>query len=202
MEGGDRRSMTELLAPALRDGEMAERVASFDWANSELGPRTGWSPGLEAAVGLLLDSPVGMVLLWGRDGVLIYNDAYIPVAGDRHPEALGRSARTIWPEIWDWNRDVIARGLRGEAMTYHDQSFTILRGGAHQEAWFDLFYAPVRGWGKNPVGVLCTTIETTGRVQVAARAAESERRLASSEARLSMLVNQASIGIVQSGELR
>ena len=32
----------------------------------------------------------------------LYNDAYLPIAGTKHPWALGRAAREVYPEAWDF----------------------------------------------------------------------------------------------------
>ncbi|MFX6118590.1 hypothetical protein ABTE85_20240, partial [Acinetobacter baumannii] len=67
---------------------MAERIRAFDWSTTELGPIDRWPPSLSAAIRLLLASPVPMVMLWGRPGYMIYNDAYAVFAGGRHPYLL------------------------------------------------------------------------------------------------------------------
>ena len=56
-------------------GEMARLIAAHDWSAS-LGPVQDWPASLTTTVGLMIHSPVPMVMLWGDDGVMIYNDAY------------------------------------------------------------------------------------------------------------------------------
>ena len=179
-------------------GEMAERVASFDWSTTTLGPRNAWGPEFAATVALMFDSPVAMLLLWGAEALVIYNDGYRSIAGPCHPNALGRSAREVWPEAWERNRAIVSRALKGEAFSSRNQPMVAYRSGAGEAAHYDLFFAPVRDGAGKPTGVLCTAIETTALAEASARASETERRLASSEVRLGMLVNQASVGIVQS----
>ena len=65
-------------------GEMAARIAAHDWSSS-LGPISSWPRSLQTTVGLLVHSPIPIVLLWGADGIMIYNDAYSVFAGGRHP---------------------------------------------------------------------------------------------------------------------
>jgi hypothetical protein len=48
---------------------------------------------LKTTLGLILNSPVPIVTLWGEDGVMIYNDAYAAFAGWRHPALLGSKVR-------------------------------------------------------------------------------------------------------------
>jgi hypothetical protein len=37
----------------------------------------------------------------GPDLINIYNDAYIPMLGRKHPAVFGQSAAEVWAEIWD-----------------------------------------------------------------------------------------------------
>jgi hypothetical protein len=83
-------------------GEMAGRIAAHDWSGS-LGPISAWPGSLKTVVGLLVHSPVPIVLLWGEDGIMIYNDAYSVFAGRRHPQILGSKVREGWPEVAAFN---------------------------------------------------------------------------------------------------
>ena len=73
-------------------GETGRLIASHDWSQTALGPIELWPQSLKTSLGLLLCSPVPMVMLWGEDGIMIYNDAYSVFAGGRHPEQLGSIA--------------------------------------------------------------------------------------------------------------
>ena len=66
-------------------------------------------------------SPVPIVMLWGEDGVMIYNDAYSVFAGGRHPQLLGSRVREGWPEVADFNDNVMKVGLAGGTLAYRDQ---------------------------------------------------------------------------------
>ena len=74
---------SKIGAPA-RPGGMASLIETHDWSKS-LGPIATWPQSLKTTVGLMIHSPVPMVLLWGADGIMIYNDAYSVFAGGRHP---------------------------------------------------------------------------------------------------------------------
>src|ERR1044071_7862789 len=82
-------------------GEMAARVAAFDWSETPLGPRETWSPSLKLIVATMLASQFPMALRWGPQFVIIYNDGYLPILGAKHPEALGARFREVWPEAQD-----------------------------------------------------------------------------------------------------
>ena len=79
---------------------MAARVRSHDWNSTSLGPVENWSGTLLTTVNLVLASPFPCALFWGRDLVTLYNDAYSPILGSKHPDALGCDAREIWSEAW------------------------------------------------------------------------------------------------------
>src|SRR5262245_32055945 len=81
-------------------GEMGALMRAMDWSKTPLGVVTGWPQSLKTVVNLLLNSPYPMQIWWGENLTYFYNDAYRPVLGDKHPVALGQSAREVWAEIW------------------------------------------------------------------------------------------------------
>lgn len=156
------------------EGEVARLVRARDWSGTSLGPIHAWSATLRATVDFMLASSAPMVLVWGTDQRVLYNDAYIGIAGSRHPTALGDTVRNVWPKIWEsWNADVIARAYAGESISARDHRLLLERGGRLEPYWFDLFYTPV-GDGDRIAGILCTVIDCTVRKQseIALRASE------------------------------
>jgi PAS domain S-box-containing protein len=143
---------------------MAGRVRVLDWSATPLGPIDAWPQSLKTVVGMLLAAPNPMVLLWGPEGVLIYNDGYARFAGDRHPQLLGLGAREGWPEIADFNNENIRRGLAGESWSLKDQELVLDRNGNPEPAWLDLDYGPVPDDSGRPAGVMVFVTETTDRV--------------------------------------
>ena len=156
---------------------MAGRIRAFDWSRTPLGPLADWPQSLRTAVGLLVAAPNPMVIMWGQDGVLIYNDGYARFAGRRHPELLGMKAREGWPEIADFNASNIRRGLAAEAWSLRDQQLTLDRAGAPEPVWLDLDYAPVPDESGKPAGLMVFVTETTERVAAERRQAETNERL-------------------------
>ncbi|MBM3929190.1 MAG: PAS domain S-box protein, partial [Sphingomonadales bacterium] len=105
-----------------------------------------------------------MVLLWGPDGVMIYNDGYSVFAGGRHPQLLGSKVREGWPEVAAFNDNVMRVGLAGDTLHYHDQELTLHRHGRPERVWMDLDYSPVLDETGMPGGVICILADTTERV--------------------------------------
>jgi hypothetical protein len=155
------------------NGEMAQRVLAFDWASTELGPIQDWSPSLRAAVHMVLACPVPLVMLWGRHGYMVYNDAYAVFAGGRHPYLLGCPVELGWPEVADFNRHVMDVCLGGGTLSYRDKELVLLRNGRPEDVWMDLYYSPLPDDTGRPAGVLAIVVETTERVQT-----ERERQAA------------------------
>jgi PAS domain S-box-containing protein len=159
------------------DGETTALIRNFDWSATPLGPIEHWPQSLKTVTALLLRSPVPIVMLWGPDGVMIYNDAYSVFAGGRHPQLLGSNVREGWPEVADFNDNVMKVGLAGGTLAYKDQELTLHRTSAPEQVWMNLDYWPVPDESGAPAGVICTVVETTERVKADARAnAERERQ--------------------------
>ena len=157
-------------------GEMAERVRAFDWTQTPLGPIAGWPQSLKTAVGMVLLSPVPIVMLWGEDGIMIYNDGYSQFAGQRHPSLLGSKVREGWPEVADFNDNIMKVGLAGGTLAYRDFVLHLNRTGSFEPVWLDLDYSPILDESGRPAGVMAIVIEITERVKAQNKVrAESER---------------------------
>src|SRR4249919_1156079 len=85
----------------LAGGTTGALMVGLHASNSPLGSPAGWSPALQTTVGLMLRAEAQIVLFWGPQFVALYNDAYAPTIGDKHPKALGRPARENWSELWN-----------------------------------------------------------------------------------------------------
>ena len=179
---------------ALR-GEMAARVAAYDWSRTPLGPRESWSPSLKLIVATILASQFPMAVRWGPDFVLIYNDGYLPMLGEKHPHALGIPFRDAWPELQEQFAPMHRAMLAGErgAFFAEDLALRITRhGGEPEDTFFTLSYSPVPDdTARSGVGgVLMTAVETTKRVW-------AERALRDREAELARVQEIGQVGGVE-----
>ncbi|MGE8185941.1 ATP-binding protein [Pseudomonas sp. NPDC086278] len=146
------------------NGEMAGRIRAFDWGQTELGHLDTWPASLCSAVQLVLASPMPMVMLWGRAGYMIYNDAYSVFAGGRHPYLLGAPVELGWPEVAEFNRYVVDTCLAGGTLSYRNKDLVLLRDGVPEQVWMDLHYSPVANNDGQPAGVMAMVVETTEHV--------------------------------------
>lgn len=157
-------------------GELGALIRAFDWTSTPLGPIESWPQSLRTTVSLLLRAPGPMVLLWGWEGVLIYNDGYAKFAGRRHPDLLGVGAREGWPEIADFNDNIIRTVLAGTPISLKAQELVLDRAGSPAPAWLDLDYTPVPDESGAPAGVLVYVREITDRLVAERRAADEALR--------------------------
>jgi len=176
IRGGRQGRMDDVEWPYAR-GDIAALIRTRDWGATPLGPVSGWPERLRGLVDALLENPVPTALLWGPDGILLYNDGYAVVCGKKHPAALGGSVRDAWPEAWDFNGRMLANCLAGNHETHHNVSFMLERDGGPRVSWFDLYYGPVRGADGSVAGVLATVIEITDKVEAEQARAAQRRQL-------------------------
>ncbi len=82
-------------------GEMGALMRALDWSAISLGPVGDWPQSLRTAVSICLTSRFPMLVWWGPDLVMLYNDAYRPLIGTKHPVAMGQRGVECFPEIWE-----------------------------------------------------------------------------------------------------
>jgi signal transduction histidine kinase len=163
---GDLPDGTSADAAFLTDGgETGALIRSIDWTGTPLGPLERWPQSLRTAVSICLRSRFPILLFWGPDLVMIYNDAYRPMIGIKHPRSMGQPGLECWAEI----RDVIEpmlQGvmLRGEATWSEDLMLPLVRHQGPEECYFTFTYSPIHDESGGVGGVFCAVMETTERV--------------------------------------
>ena len=140
--------------------------------SSPLGAPVTWPDSLKALMSTVLPVQAQIVLFWGPDYIALYNDAYAPSIGEKHPRALARPAIENWRELWD-DLEPLLRGVRetGETFAAKDRPFYIERHGYGETVYFDVSYSAVYQGDGSVGGVLCIVTETTDRVQFERRQA-------------------------------
>ncbi|MDK6077075.1 hybrid sensor histidine kinase/response regulator [Massilia varians] len=169
------------------DDGMRMRIRRHDWRQTPLGPPEEWPPALRTAVDMVLHSAFPMFLAWGPDLIFLYNDAYVPLLGQKHGRALGERFCDLWAEVWKDMVPLIDRALSGKPVYFEDMPMTVMRRGYPERATFTFSHAPLIGDDGQVAGLFCTVMETTRRVASERRAAfeltvsDALRPLASSE---------------------
>lgn len=168
---------SEGLAFLAGGGELGRLIAGHAWETTPLGPIPTWPQSLKTTVSLIVRSQVPIVLLWGPDGVMIYNDAYSIFADRRHPSLLGANVREGWPEVADFNDNVMKVCLAGGTLAYRDQALVLFRSGRPEQVSMNLDYSPVLDERGAPAGVIAIVVETTAKVAAEAwRKSEIDRQ--------------------------
>jgi serine phosphatase RsbU (regulator of sigma subunit) len=144
-------------------------VLDHDWDGTPLGDVEGWSPTLLSTVATCLNSRFPMLVMWGPDLVMVYNDAYAPILGARHPTALGRPLSEVWSDIWSVIGPMADDVLAGQPTFSEDLPLTVSRDGFEEETYFTFSFSPVLEPGGRVGGILDTLVETTPRVLAARR---------------------------------
>jgi PAS domain S-box-containing protein len=109
-----------------------------------------------------------MALRWGPEFVLIYNDTYRPILGDKHPWALGRPAREAWSDVWDQiapaHEAILSAQTR--SIVADDMPLRIQR---HDSIWEDAYFTLSYSAFKDETvasgvgGILVTALDNTER---------------------------------------
>jgi PAS fold len=160
-------SKTQLIESVFAGGgEMRARMRAFDWSTTPLGPVERWPQSLRMCVRIVLGSGYPMAILWGPDYAFLYNDAFRPMMGQKHPWALGRSCREVFPESWDFAGPLFDRVMTQghDATTLTDQLFLINRNNYLEECYFASSYSPIPDDKGDVGGALTIALETTERV--------------------------------------
>jgi hypothetical protein len=124
---------------------MAGRIRAFDWNSTPLGDSASWPAPLKTLVALMLSSTQPMFMAWGPERIWLYNDAFTPILGHKHPQALGAAAHEVWAEGWNDLAPLFARVFAGEPVTMEGFSINLNRSGRAEEAHFDFSYTPATG---------------------------------------------------------
>ena len=148
-------------------GELHRLILGTDWSQTPIGAIDRWSPTLRTMVSFLLANRMPILLWWGPQYVSIYNDAYRPILGTKHPRALGLPFSEVWPEIDHILRPLIDAPFNGGPATWmEDILLEVNRYGFTEETHFTIAYSPVpdESAPRKIGGVIATVHETTEKI--------------------------------------
>jgi signal transduction histidine kinase len=158
-------------------GEMGARMRAHGWAGTPLGAPAAWPQSLKTLVGLMLASTQPMFMAWGREMTWLYNDAFIPILGKKHPGALGRPALAeVWSEAHEVLAPLFERVFAGEAVHMGDFALMLDRHGRLDEAHFSFSYTPARDESGAVAGLFGVCTEITEQVLAERRRAAEQQR--------------------------
>lgn len=147
-------------------GEMGALMRATDWAATPIGPVAAWPQSLRTITSVCLTSRFPMLIWWGPELVMLYNDAYRPILGTtKHPRSMGQPGKSCFPEIWDIIGPMLASVLQtGQATWSNDQLLLLDRSGYIEECYFTFSYSPIFAESGEVGGVFTAVTETTERV--------------------------------------
>jgi hypothetical protein len=130
------------LPPLATVPEHIKYFRDTDWSQTPLGVMSAWPPELRCVVNMALNDSYPAVLFWGKEAIMIYNEAYIQLLGGLHP-CMGKSARTYastyWPRIESLIENVNATGT---STREHDVPLFIERHGFLEETYWSFQLEP------------------------------------------------------------
>ncbi|KAI1081893.1 hypothetical protein F5B20DRAFT_36797 [Whalleya microplaca] len=144
--------------------EHVQFARTRDWAATPLGPIEEWSAELRAMANMVMGSPHPAAMYWGREFTAIYNEAYVGMAGAKHPKLMGQSYKEAWSEIWDELKPVFEGAWEsGQATMKNDDRLLLNRNGFNEETWFSWSVVPLVGEDGSVVGLYNPSFENTRR---------------------------------------
>ncbi|KKY32208.1 putative histidine kinase group protein [Diaporthe ampelina] len=103
-------------------------------------------------------------MYWGTEHTAIYNEAYLDLAGNKHPKLMGQSYMEAWAEIWDEIKPVFdAAWNHGQATMKNDDQLFLNRNGFLEETFFNWSIVPLLGGDGSVVALYNPAFENTRR---------------------------------------
>ena len=150
-----------------------------------------WPIALRTLVDVVVGARQPMRLTWGDSLILIYNEAYVPLLGGKHPAALGRPLFDVWPESRDTVGPLMTRVMAGESVHRERMRFVVERDGGREPIVVSFSYIPVFD-GDRVAGTLCAAVELTAEVDNEIRLVDESRRQREVQRRQSALLTMDS----------
>lgn len=167
-------ALSSAYGPPAGGGEMGERIRAHDWSATPFGSPQTWPAALRLALNICLHSSFPTAIYWGPELRLLYNDAWSPIPGRKHPWALGRAAREVWADIWHIIEPQLRQVLEtGRGFSTFDQLLPMERGNHIEETYWNYSFTPIRDENDAIVGIFNQGHETTASV-IAAREHRAE----------------------------
>jgi len=158
-----------VIDPTGSPADVASLHARIDWESSAVGAESAWPAALTQTLGTIASSPQPLVVCWGPQLVVFYNDAMVDGLGDLHPQAYGQPADEVADGVWrrfgPTLRDVLKTG---ESRERRDDVVMVRRGGTDEESLRDHAYSPIRDLDGNVLGVLVVVRDAGRSVRIPA----------------------------------
>jgi signal transduction histidine kinase/CheY-like chemotaxis protein len=145
-------------------GEIRERIRTFPWETTPLGPLAAWPKTLVGYVEMILAMPTPAIIFWGPDQTQVYNEGYAQIMGPRHPRYFGAPYRECWPDTYPTIYPFMQDVLRGGIAQFENTLFPLTRYGFLEEAYFTFTFSPLRDDSGAIAGIFQPVVEVTDAV--------------------------------------
>ncbi|WP_025146824.1 ATP-binding protein [Pedobacter jeongneungensis] len=159
-------------------GEMGSLIRAYNWESSPLGNPDQWDSALKSMVSMMLSTHFPILICWGTEYIQLYNDAFRPINGtNKHPQALGGSAKDTYAEIWDTIGPMFKKVRKGETYGFPNFIVPLNRNGYIEQCYFDFSYSPIKSSKGIAEGILVICKETTAQVKAINSISEAKAEL-------------------------
>ncbi|WP_341209029.1 PAS domain-containing protein [uncultured Sphingomonas sp.] len=164
--------------PFENGGKVGELLRASDWSRTALGPIETWPAPLRNALELLLPAGAQVLLIWGPERRVFYNDAYATLLHERHPAALGQPADRRWHRAWDEVAPMVDEIFAtARTLAVGNRRFDILADGQPTTLHFDMSMSAVMLEDGTVGGVLGVVSDVTERMRTVESASIERERL-------------------------
>jgi CheY-like chemotaxis protein len=158
-------------------GKSALSSSAFDWSGSRLGAPGRWPPELRLAADLVLNNPAPLLLVWGRDMTVLFNDAYAALAGTGCGHVPGGHVPPVMPPPLAAASEELQRAWHGEAALAVARPVGFAGSAGDRGMGYDLYFTPIRGAGDTVGGVLCALAPAEASLGLSAESASGPMRI-------------------------
>jgi hypothetical protein len=146
-------------------GEMARLIREKDWSRTPLGPIEEWPQSLRTSVSICLASSFPISISWGPQRTQIYNDGFLPICGDKHPESMGQDFKECWASAWPVVADSFDNATAGRTDLVLNSRMFLDRHGYLEETFFTFTFSPIRDESGGVGGLFEPVTELTQQTQ-------------------------------------
>jgi signal transduction histidine kinase/CheY-like chemotaxis protein len=150
---------------AAPDSVATALMRDLDWSALPLGERASLPSSFRIALMTILAAPEAMYLVWGPERRLFFNDAYIPLLGNKLDGAMGERFEKVWWDVWDDVRQSVEATFAGGSHRFVDRPLKMDRDGELRETFWTFSFSPFRDETGSVVALLCVTTEQTTRIR-------------------------------------
>jgi signal transduction histidine kinase len=139
----------------------------LEWPHPAVEPAAAWPQSMRTVVSVMLASGFPTLVMWGRGGTQLYNDACRSALGATKAQAaFGQRSSACWSEICETLLEPMFQQVMSGAkpVWIEDLMLVVDRSGYFEEAYFTFSCGAIRDAIGEPIGMLATFVETTARV--------------------------------------